>query len=123
VFKAVETDVLNRIQMDDKYVKRVQEGFRRVYQTSQGTASSYFQNVDYKPAGKTGTAENEVYKDGKKIADTENLTLVGYAPYDDPEVAFAVVVPDTTKQGEHINTHIGRDNIDSNIALKEKRNR
>ena len=123
VFKAVETDVLNRIQMDDKYVKRVQEGFRRVYQTSQGTASSYFQNVDYKPAGKTGTAENEVYKDGKKIADTENLTLVGYAPYDDPEVAFAVVVPDTTKQGEHINSHIGRGILDSYFDLKEKRDK
>src|SRR5699024_12331818 len=86
-------------------------------------ATINFKNEDYKPAGKTGTEENEVYKDGKKIADTENLTLVGYAPYDDPEVAFAVVVPDTTKQGEHINSHIGRGILDSYFDLKEKRDK
>ena len=53
-----------------------------------------------KPAGKTGTAQT-VYGGDKEIgrnakgerSERYNLTLVGYAPLDDPEVAFSVVVP------------------------------
>ncbi|WP_106497137.1 peptidoglycan D,D-transpeptidase FtsI family protein [Lentibacillus sp. Marseille-P4043] len=114
VFKSENTEVLNRIQMDQKYIDRVQEGFRRAYQTPGGTAYSEFAGKDYKPAGKTGTAENTA--DGDY---TENLTLVGYAPYDDPEVAFAIVVPNTGV-GEHINNKIGERIFDSYFDLKEE---
>ena len=94
----ITPDVLNKIQMDDLYIKRVQEGFRRVAQNPDGTSYSYFNEAPYTSyniAAKTGTAENEIYEDGKKVANTEIHSLVAYAPFDNPEIAIAVLVPDT----------------------------
>lgn len=96
--KEINPDILNKIQMDDQYIKRVQEGFRRVAQSTDGTAHSYFNEAPYNSyniAAKTGTAENEIYEDGKKVANTENHSLVAYAPFDNPEIAIAVLVPNT----------------------------
>lgn len=96
--QTITPDVLNKIQMDDQYLKRVQEGFRRVAQNPEGTAYSYFNDdpyTSYNIAAKTGTAESEIYEDGKKIANTENHSLVAYAPFDNPEIAIAVLVPNT----------------------------
>ncbi|MDC3415531.1 peptidoglycan D,D-transpeptidase FtsI family protein [Aquibacillus salsiterrae] len=125
VQKAYNPEVLNKIVMNDSYLSRVQEGFRRVMQEPQGTGQAYFGDAPYKPAGKTGTAQNEIYEDGKLIAETENLTLVGYAPYDNPEVAFAVMVPNTgiVSSGTKypINHMIGRRVLDKYFELKKQR--
>ncbi|GAA0414437.1 penicillin-binding protein 2 [Agaribacter marinus] len=115
LFKSVNTDVLNRVEMSQSQIKRVQEGFRRVYQEPGGTAYREFGDKSYNPAGKTGTAENEI--NGNY---TENLTLIGYAPFDHPEVAFAIVVPHTGK-GEHVNNKIGERIMDAYFELKEER--
>lgn len=117
VYMANNTEVLNRIQMTDSEIQRVQEGFRRAY--TNGTAASVFSNKPYKPAGKTGTAENEIFKDGKKIANTSNVALVGYAPYDDPEVAFAVIIPHMTN-GNQLNLRIGAGVLDTYFDLKKE---
>ncbi|WP_226036911.1 peptidoglycan D,D-transpeptidase FtsI family protein [Aquibacillus saliphilus] len=123
VAKSYNTDVLNKVEMDDDYIDRVQEGFRRVMQESRGTAANYFADASYSPAGKTGTAENEIYVDGKLVAHVENLSLVGYAPYEDPEVAFAVIVPNNgTMSGRYpVNHKIGRRILDKYFELKENR--
>lgn len=122
IYRSVNTEVLNRIEMDQSYIERVQEGFRRVFQERNGTGYAYWSSKDYYPAGKTGTAENEIFIDGKKY-DTENLTLVGYAPFDDPEVAFAVVVPNLGKvRGQYtINHAIGTGILDTYFELKKER--
>ncbi|MFC3039071.1 peptidoglycan D,D-transpeptidase FtsI family protein [Virgibacillus xinjiangensis] len=122
LYKSINTEVLNRIEMNDSYIDRVQEGFRQVFQSPGGTGYSYFADKSYQPAGKTGTAEYEFYEDGKQIY-TENLSLVGYAPYDEPEVAFAVVVPKTgdTSNQHPINHMIGERILDTYFDLKEKR--
>ena len=123
IFKTVDTTVMNRIQMDEQYIKRVQQGFTAAYQGSQGTASKVFARKSYNPIGKTGTAQNEVYKDGVKIANTENLTLVGYAPANDPEVAFAVIVPNTPNNSKsQINYQIGEGILDTYFDMKKKGN-
>lgn len=124
VIKRFDTEILNKVEMDQEKIERVQEGFRRVFQGS-GTGSSYWKDKDYDPAGKTGTAENELYieKDGKPVrVDTENLALVGYAPFDDPEIAFAVLVPNLGKsKGQSINHNIGTKIMDTYFELKEER--
>ncbi|MBT2214472.1 penicillin-binding protein 2 [Virgibacillus dakarensis] len=122
VFKSVNTDVLNQIEMSQNYIERVQEGFRRVYQEPRGTAYTEFSGKDYNPAGKTGTAENEVYKNGNQY-NTENLSLVGYAPFDDPEIAMAIIVPNTgVDKGDHVNNKIGERIMDTYFDLKEEHN-
>jgi len=93
--KTVNTKILNKIQMNEKYIKRVQEGFRQVFQEPGGTAYNHFNSEpysNYKIAGKTGTAQNEVFENGQRI-ETENHTIVAYAPYNNPEIAIAVLVP------------------------------
>ncbi|MCC2251818.1 MAG: peptidoglycan D,D-transpeptidase FtsI family protein [Bacillota bacterium] len=118
VYRNIDTKILNRVDMDQSYITRIQEGFHRVFHAAGGTGVKYFGNNEYSKynaAGKTGTAENAYYIDGKKLADTENLSLVGYAPYDDPEMAFAIIVPHTGKiKGRYpINHRIGQGILDA----------
>lgn len=125
VYQVNETNVLNKIGVDDSYIDRVKEGFWKVFNEQGGTGYGYWSTKSYQAAGKTGTAENEKYEqreDGSfyKIANTENLALVGYAPYDDPEVAFAVIVPDVTaKRGDGINHKIGTGLLDLYFDMKK----
>ncbi|MGM0904039.1 MAG: peptidoglycan D,D-transpeptidase FtsI family protein [Bacillota bacterium] len=101
--------VLNTVEADATYIKRVQEGLRLVMNGSEGTAASSFENAEYEAAGKTGTAE---VSDGNGGYDY-NLTLAGYAPYENPEVAFAVVVPEIDEDNHTINKDIGRKILDA----------
>lgn len=113
VYRSFNTKILNKIVMDENYIQRVQEGFRQVFQEPGGTAYSYFTETDYQIAGKTGTAEN--------LHDTINLTMVAYAPYDNPEIAVAVLVPKLDPDMTNNNSIITRRIFDAYFSLKEKR--
>lgn len=124
---AIEPKVLNRIEMKKSDIDRVREGFRMVYQEPQGLAYSYFSQPpynSYKLAGKTGTAESFYYDPIKKYLYTEkptyNLTLVGYAPHENPEMAFAVVVPNTKTDTHPVNKRIGQGIVKAYFDLKNE---
>lgn len=127
VLQEIKPTVLNRLPMSENEIARVQEGFRRVMQENGGTAFNPFGKKSYKPAGKTGTAE--AFYDGpdrkkyKEPVPTSNLTLVGYAPYNNPEVAFATVVPWAYqgKPGHSMNKAIAEQVMDTYFKLKEER--
>lgn len=126
VVMSVPTKVLNTLDMKTEWIERVQEGFRQVMQSPGGTASS-FAREPYSPAGKTGTAQS--FYDGSEKAkygsiDTINLSLVAYAPHDNPEVAMAVMVPWAYqgRSGPGINSDIGRKALQAYFELKETRN-
>ncbi|MBM6619176.1 peptidoglycan D,D-transpeptidase FtsI family protein [Bacillus suaedaesalsae] len=124
VVKPFEPVVLNKIDMSDEYLDRVQEGFRRVMQEPRGTATAWFGNSPYNPAGKTGTAQSFVFERDengklKHTWSTYNLTLVGYAPYDNPEVAFAIVVPNLDTDKNPVNKKIGQRVLDKYFELKK----
>ena len=76
------------------YLDRVKQGFKEVLEYG-GTGSGYIDRA-YLPAGKTGTSQSFVDTNGDNIIDTETIsaTFAGYAPYDNPSVAFVVVSPD-----------------------------
>ncbi|MBQ7233417.1 MAG: penicillin-binding protein 2 [Bacillales bacterium] len=118
-----EPKVLNRIDMKKEYIDRVKEGFRQAFQESGGTAYSHFNlaSAPYSAAGKTGTAETLYYgpNESYRGSDTYNLTLVGYAPHDDPEVSFSIVVP-WVNDSDQINKNIGKRIMDAYFELKEK---
>ncbi|MFE4243214.1 peptidoglycan D,D-transpeptidase FtsI family protein [Peribacillus butanolivorans] len=127
VFKSMSPKVLNDLGGNDIWIQRVQEGFRQVAQEPGGTAYKYFGGKSYRAAAKTGTAE--AFYDGPRRnqysepVPTINLTLAGYAPHNNPEVAFSVVVPWVYqgKPSDDINKRIGRDVMDAYFKLKEKR--
>ncbi len=130
ILEEIKPKVLNRLDVEENWIERVQEGFRKVMQEPGGTAYGSFggKGKTYKPAGKTGTAE--AFYDGprredfgKEPPETMNLSLVSYAPSDNPEVAMAVLVP-WAYQGsvDHgANKKIGERVLDAYFDLKKKR--
>ncbi|WP_431029801.1 peptidoglycan D,D-transpeptidase FtsI family protein [Lysinibacillus sp. LZ02] len=122
----VQPKILNRISNTDAEIAQVKEGLRRVYVGSYGSARSKFYDTPYTAAGKTGTAEVVYYGPQKERYGTEVLSLihVGFAPYENPEVAYAVVIPwATTNHNRYTsyNNYIAREVLDAYFALKEKR--
>lgn len=88
-----EPQILNTVTTKVEYMNRIQEAFRAV--VSWGTGYNYM--PDYvNGAGKTGTSESFIDTDNNGIVDTETVsnTFVGYAPYDNPIMSFAVISPD-----------------------------
>lgn len=122
----VQPRILNRISNSEQEIEHVKQGLRRVYIGAHGSAARYFRDTPYTAAGKTGTAEVRYYnpEKGAKGIDTLNLVHVGFAPYENPEVAYAVVLPwATTNFGSYqsYNNMIARDILDAYFELKEKR--
>ncbi len=76
-----QPQVRNKVDMPDEYWDAIQLGMRKVVE-----GKSYFSDLAVDVAGKTGTAE--------QIKTRPNHALfVGYAPYENPELAFAVRIP------------------------------
>ena len=69
-------------------LKVVLEGMRSVTTDETGTAYSRFQDFGVSVGGKTGSAES-FDDNGNEIV---NAWFVGFAPYDDPEIAVVVMV-------------------------------
>jgi len=95
-------NLLNTVDLDDLYWERVHLGHRQALTGPNGTGASAFgPNVPFNPAGKTGTAQDFARdSDGWTIRDSanqpinvHNRSFIGYAPYDNPEMAIAVIVP------------------------------
>lgn len=118
--------VLNSIEIKKQWMNRVHLGFKKVMQEPGGTAYKFFETASYSPAGKTGTAE--AFYDGpmrkrfgKEPPAVINLSLVGYAPSEKPEMAMAVLVP-WAYQGEKdhkANLKIGRRVMDAYFKLNQ----
>ncbi|ASV69482.1 peptidoglycan D,D-transpeptidase FtsI family protein [Cytobacillus kochii] len=122
VYKSIEPNVLNKITMKDAWIEHVQDGFIQVVNHPQGTANSGITNKKYKIAGKTGTAQ-AYYGGPLKVQsnpDTWNLTFVGYAPYDNPEIAISVVIPWLSSDKSKINLHIADEVFDAYFKMKTK---
>ncbi len=117
VFQEFKPTILNKVELKDEWIKTVQEGFREVFLPG-GTGAGTFAGAPYRPAGKTGTAEDSV--NGVKVY---NLSLVAYAPYENPEVAMAVIVPHaySGRTSSGINMKIGKRVMDKYFELKNQR--
>jgi penicillin-binding protein 2 len=72
-----------------EYFEPVIEGMFNVYE--KGTAS-HIQIPGIEICGKTGTAENFIKIDGKRMQLTDHSIFVAFAPKDDPKIAIAVFV-------------------------------
>lgn len=124
IIDTIDPVILNQLEMSDDEIEQVQKGFYQVMNHPNGTAAS-FRDAPYEPAGKTGTADTFVYDPKlERSFETTNLSLVGYAPFENPEVAIAVVVPSAYQNGSpqhHVNYVIGRQVLDKYFEIKEKR--
>ncbi len=81
--KSYEPEEVETSGVSQKNLDIVQNAMLSVTQNAKGTANYMFGNYKVKVAAKTGTAEN---------SGSDHTTFICYAPYDDPEVAIAVVI-------------------------------
>ena len=114
----LEPKVLNTINVEEKALERVQQGFYQVIHGANGSARSRFVGAEYEAAGKTGTAETRYNGE-----DVINKTFVAYAPYDDPEIAITVVVPYLPLNNTNYeNTIVARKALDAYFKVGEFKN-
>ncbi|MBU8714788.1 penicillin-binding protein 2 [Brevibacillus parabrevis] len=85
----IEPQVLNRVNIDPKYIQVVKEGMRMV--TQPGGTVQRFNGLPFAVAAKSGTAQT-----GKSA---ENALVVGFAPYEKPQLVFVVVAPNSLRDG------------------------
>ena len=85
---------LNGVDLDSKYIKRIQDGFKAVM-SANGLGYGYI-NLKYNPAGKTGTSQSFYDSDFDGIIDKQTIstTFAGYAPYDNPKISIVILSPD-----------------------------
>lgn len=79
-----EPTLLNTLSVHEEELRLVREGMFGVTQQG-GTSYSLFKNFPITVAAKTGTAQTSV-------EDSDNGVFIAYAPYDDPQIAFACVI-------------------------------
>lgn len=73
------------LKISDSVIQTVKQGMLRVTEGNDGTASNVFQNFPVRLAGKTGTAQTNNKQN-------YNGVFITFAPFDNPEIAVAVVV-------------------------------
>jgi len=75
------------VPVSKKTLQAVHKGMIAVANAQDGTAVNAFKDFPFKVAAKTGTSET-----GYEATSSSNGLFVCYAPYDDPQIAIAVVV-------------------------------
>lgn len=108
VIEETQPEILNTVEVSEKTLDAVKKGMLGV--VDEGSASSIFKDYPIEIAGKTGTAQV-----GKNKSD--NALFVAFAPYDNPEIAVAVVI----EKGEKgVNAaYVARDIFDEYFRLNE----
>ena len=87
-----DTNSGSDLDISEENLNAIKEGMKGVTSDTEGTAHSSFANFNIEVGGKTGSASTGKGKNA-------NAWFVGFAPYDDPEIAVAVYV----KNGQHGN--------------------
>lgn len=83
-------EIVGKVEMKEENIQAVLEGMLGV--TENGTASSAFEGYPIKVGGKTGSAQ--------VATGSDNGVFVGFAPYDNPQIAVAVVVEHGNSGGD-----------------------
>ena len=81
----IEDEKGTELDFNSKNIQAILEGMRGVTSESGGTAYSYFKDFNIEIGGKTGSAQTGI--EGRT-----NAWFVGFAPFDNPEIAVVVMV-------------------------------
>jgi len=103
-------EVAGELNVDPGVFAIVKAGMLRVTNEPGGTAYWIFHDCPIKVCGKTGTAQNPLGDD--------HAWFVGFGPYENPEIALAVVV-DQGGSGSGVAAPIARQIFDAYLAISQ----
>ena len=90
----------------------IKEGFyQAVHGSDAYTTARDLASAKLNPAAKTGTAET--VPESNPNVNTINSNIVAYAPYDKPQVAISVMLPNLDEEHDDTNKAIAKDIIDA----------
>ena len=89
VIYETEPVVLNTLNASEKNINIVKQGMRDVVTNS--SCNIYFSKCIVDAAGKTGTSQLKRTTESGVTMDCNNGFFISFAPYDDPEIAIAIV--------------------------------
>lgn len=94
----IEDNTDEKVTFNKDNLKAVLDGMKGVTTETGGTAYSTFKNFNIEVGGKTGSAQTErVDENGRKIT---NAWFVGFAPFDEPEIAIVVMIENGQSGGQ-----------------------
>lgn len=99
----------NTLNFKESTLQTIYQGMYRVINGSEGSGRNYFVDFPIEVAGKSGTAQ-----EGSK----ENSFFVGFAPYDDPQIAVVVNMYDSMGLGTY-NGLLARDIFSAFFGVDE----
>lgn len=114
VKKPIETKVLNKIEGQDAEFELIKQGMYQVVNGPMGTGHA-LQGASLPIAAKTGTAET--FAGGQEVI---NSTIVGYAPYDNPQIAVSVILPHIKDDDNGANTAVLREVVNAYAESNNK---
>jgi penicillin-binding protein 2 len=95
VLQTYAPEVIRKIPVNPEHIAAIRAGMRDAVTLPEGTATWALRNVSIPVAGKTGSAEfvPEGYVQQSRAAKLPSHALfVAFAPYDNPQIAVAVVI-------------------------------
>jgi len=91
ILETYEPEVLSTIEIQDENLNAVKAGMLML--TTQGSVAKYFRGLDFQVGAKTGSAQ-------VSASTQSHAVFVCFAPYENPEVAMAIVVEHGGSGGE-----------------------
>ena len=110
-YTATPIKEFGKLNFKESTLTNVFEGMHKVASGSAGTARTYFANFPIQVAAKTGTAQEGNY---------ENSWFVGFAPYDNPEIAVVTSMYGADGLGG-TNTQLAKDIFEAYFKLNEEK--
>ncbi len=113
IYEPIPTKEFAKLDLKPSTLTSIYEGMNLVASGSAGTARTYFSNFPIPVALKTGTAQ-----EGIKVI-YENSWFVGFAPYDNPEIAVVTTIYGADGLGGS-NTQLAKDIFEAYYELNEE---
>ncbi|MFT6201158.1 MAG: penicillin-binding protein 2 [Candidatus Endobugula sp.] len=118
----VPPEVVSRMDnVSDQHWDAIHKAMHDVVHSSTGTGRRIGRNLSYKIAGKTGTAQVVGIKQGEKYDSDalkerhrDHALFIGFAPYENPQIAVAIVV-ENGEAGSSVAAPVARKMFDAHL--------
>lgn len=90
VLEVTQPEVVAENIFDPEVLQSVQEAMRNVVASPSGTGYYTYGSYSVPIAAKTGTAQT--FQPNSMEEDIDHITLIAYAPYEDPEIAIGIIM-------------------------------